>query len=60
MKESSSCTCKVFSTIILHFSLETALEEKMRESGSPEELLQGVKKGKVCTIRYLKLPEPEI
>ena len=47
------------STIILHFSLDMALEEKMRKSGSPEELLQEEKKEKVYTIHYLKLPEPE-
>lgn len=34
------------STIILHFSLEMALEEKMRKSGSPEELLQEKRKKK--------------
>lgn len=40
------------------FSLEITSHEKIRKSGSPEQLLQEQKKEKAYIIHYVRLTEP--
>lgn len=41
------------------FSLDITSQEKIRNSGLPEQLLQEQKKEKAYIIHYVKLTEPE-